>query len=345
MAHDHAAQTTTEEAAAARAPGTTGTSGGLGPLTALQQQVGNRAFAGMVGKVVQRHPVGAALPDAGALVADVGDTTKKSASATKPVAAGGATHAPPSATQAERDAATQSGTAYTGELATAGHGRAMSLAGAQSILTGAFGDIHAIVPGTIQILNGRAALWAKYDEVCIAGGVINPDTGVAWVAGDAQVASPGLEGFAWLDIVYVNADTPLVTATAHEMLHNNTGAGFRSAMGESVNEGCTEYLAKKALNAAGVATPAGSSAYPDQVEIVTRLIAFTNEASMIAAYFNGPDGLVLAYETARNERGSWPAFKTAADSLDLTQVAPLLSRVAQAGETDLVTSHPETAVV
>ena len=353
MAHDRSAETPTQEAASVLASRVDKASGAASPMAALQRRAGNRGFTALV---LQRHQEGAALKDGPELVGEVGQTAARSGAASQPVvsagggaegpaaAAPGQTQAPPSATQAEREAATRSGTAFNGEVAAAGHGRAMSLAGAQSILTGAFGDVHAIVPGSIQILPGRAGLWAKYDEVCIAGHITNPDTGVAWAAGDAQVASPGLEGFAWEGIVYVNADTPLVTATAHEMLHNNTAAGFRAAVGEAVNEGCTEYLAKKALTAAGVATPVGATAYPTQVDIVTRLISFTNEASLIASYFNGPEGLRLAYETARNEPNSWPAFKTAADSLDLTAVAPLLTRVDHPGETDLVGATNGTAV-
>ncbi|MBW3602279.1 MAG: hypothetical protein KY434_06215 [Actinobacteria bacterium] len=252
--------------------------------------------------------------------------------------------APPArtGTEVEQRAATEAGTAYNTELAGAGGGRAMSLAGAQAILQGAFGDVHTIVPGNIEILNGRPALWAKYDEVCIAAGIINPDTGVLWASGDAQAASPGLEGFAWEGVVYVNQNTPLVTATAHEILHNNTAAGFRAAVGETINEGATEYLAKKALGAAGVATPSSATAYPTEVAIMEALIGFIGESALIGAYFGGADSLIQAYESARGEMGSWAAFKAATETNDITQVTPLLTRHPAVDDRNLVPS--DTAV-
>jgi hypothetical protein len=147
---------------------------------------------------------------------------------------------------------------------------------------------------------------------------------VTWVSGDAQRRSPGLDGFAWGGVVYVNGQTTLVTATAHEMLHNNTAAGFRAAVGEAINEGCTEYLAKLALRAAGVPTAAGTTAYPTQVSIVEALVAFVGESVVKRAYFGGVEPLIQAYERARGVANSWAAFKAAADSLDLGRVTPLL---------------------
>jgi hypothetical protein len=167
----------------------------------------------------------------------------------------------------------------------------MSLATAQTVLQNTYGTIHQIVPGSIVLLNGRPALWARYDQA--AAGAMNTHVNPPrlWQPGDAQQFIPTLEGFADHGTVFVNQNTPLVTATAHEMLHNNTAAGFRSRMGESINEGTTEYLAIKALNAAGVATPSGSTAYPNEVALVTALINLIGENPLKQAYFNGGNNI------------------------------------------------------
>jgi hypothetical protein len=170
---------------------------------------------------------------------------------------------------------------------------AMDLAKAKEVLTKSFGSVHTIVPGNIVLLADRAACWKKYDE--INKGRNNPHTNAAWVDGDAQRYIPGLEGFADNGTVYVNQQTPLVTATAHEMLHNNTAADYRGAVGETINEGSTEYLALKACRESGISTSGGAVAYPDQVAFVTKLIGVVTEATLISAYFGGSATLINAF--------------------------------------------------
>jgi hypothetical protein len=324
-------------------------SAGTAGLLALQRQAGNRAVASVLS--VQRHAEGKELPDKSELVSSVSSDLAQATDApvaarssapaettVSPVGSQGESPSGPETVPAavsveERRAVIEQGGEYKRQLNAAGpgHGRAMSLAGAQAILQGVYGDVHTIVAGSIQILNGRAALWAKYDEVCIAAHLTNPTTRQPWAAGDSQRRDPGLEGFAWGGVVYVNAETPLVTATAHEMLHNNTAAGFRAAVGEAINEGCTEFLAKRALYDAGVNTPAEATAYPTQVDIVNRLVSFVGVDKVISAYFGGANTFISAYETARNLTGSWGALKTAADSLNVATVASLLVRQPDAG--------------
>ena len=202
--------------------------------------------------------------------------------------------------------------------------QAMSMRQAEKVLQDSFGTVHKIVPGNIVLLDDRAAVWAKYDEVCIRLGCTNNKATPPrpWQNGDAQVVSPGLEGFADSGIVYVNKQTPLITATAHEMLHNNTAAGFRGAVGETINEGSTEYLAIKALNAAGVATPGSATAYPGQVAIVTKLIKLVGEGTLTAAYFGGADTLIDAYDTLQGSK-AFSLLKPAAEALN-TAVTDLL---------------------
>src|SRR6185437_3802965 len=241
---------------------------------------------------VQRHAEGDALPEEADLVAEVeareaetasgdgggagdgdsntngndgasggaapADTQDTGSADTNDNDQGGGAQAPEATRSARQEAtdkseATAAGTAF--KALTPG---AMSLATAQKVLTGAYGGVKTIVPGSIVILADQPACAAKYDEVCIAGHIKRPD-GSDWKAGDCAKddAAAGVlnQGFAWGGVVYVNGKTTLVTATAHEILHNNTAAGYRTAMGETFNEGSTEYLARKAVAAAGVTVP------------------------------------------------------------------------------------------
>jgi hypothetical protein len=298
---------------------------------ALAQRLGNRAMA----VAVQRHQQ---VPDQTGPAEEAAATIQESDSTSQPIEASGGGAAPPApgqaaveqvpaATEEEKKDATAAGTSYKTDLAAAKKGGktglAMTLAGAEKILKGAYSDVKSIVPGKVEVLADRQACWDKYDEVCMADKLTNPDTGKEWAKGDAKKRSPGLDGFAWKGVVYVSGETTLVTATAHEMLHNNTAAGFRSAVGEAVNEGTTEMLAIKALKAAGVTGP---SAYPKQVEIVNAIAAFVGEDKLTKAYFSGVGTLTAAYDAARGEAGGWPAVKAAADTLKLADVNALLKK-------------------
>jgi hypothetical protein len=285
--------------------------------------------------IVQRHAEGEALPDEADLVSEVAtketqdvgsdgggdDTSTDSQGATQD---GGtdatqdtedqAPEATRSAAQETKDktAATTAGTAF--KALTPG---AMSLATAQTVLTGAYGGVKTIVPGSIVILADQPACAAKYDEVCMADHIKRPD-GSDWKAGDCAkddaAAGVKTEGFAWKGIVYVNGKTTLVTATAHEMLHLNTAAGYRTAMGETFNEGSTEYLARKAVAAAGVTVPA-VTAYPTQITITQALVALVGEDALITAYFGGADSLTDLVKT--KAKGTWAQIRAAAEGLQV----------------------------
>jgi hypothetical protein len=303
------------------APTATGT--GTGTLLGLQRRAGNRAVTDLVARLpVQRHAPGTALPDKEQLANEV------QASATAPGAA--TTTAPPEATRAadvatkEKGDATTAGTDFVKD--TKASPKAMSLAGAEKVLQGAYGDLKKIVPGRIEILADQPACSRKYDEVCIADKIKRPD-GSDWKIGDTAKddAAAGVQtvGFQWKGVVYVNGKRSLITATAHEVLHNNVAAGFRSKVGETFNEGCTESLARLALTAAGITVPA-TTAYPDQVAMTTKLIALVTSDVVQAAYFGGADSLIEAYEKKKGA-GKFAALKTAADALDTAKTDPLLT--------------------
>ena len=292
-----------------------------GDVVSLQRTVGNRTTARLVGRWIQRHPEGEALPQAGE---QVGEIQSKAAAA--PEEAPAAVPAPvpaPAATRTKEQEAAQQGEAKKAGSAfqksqklTPG---AMSLASAQKILQGAFGGVKDIVPGSVVILPDQPACAAKYDEVCIADGVKRPD-GSDWKPGDCAKddAAAGVltEGFAWKGVAYVNGKTTLVTATAHEILHNNTAAGFRGKVGETLNEGITEMLARRALSMAGVTVPS-VTAYPDQVKFTVKLQNLVGQPVIQDAYFGGAATLVTKYEQFKGAN-TWATLKTAAEALDET---------------------------
>ena len=171
--------------------------------------------------------------------------------------------------------------------------------------------------GSVEILADQPACSAKYDEVQMARGVLRPD-GSAWAAGDCakdDLAEGVLtQGFAEAGVVYVNGQTTLVTATTHEILHNNVGAGFRTKTGETFNEGTTELLARRSLSVAGVTVPS-ITACPDQVKFTVRLQKLVGEKTLTDSYFGGPDPLIAKFEELKGV-GTWATLKAHAEALD-----------------------------
>lgn len=187
--------------------------------------------------------------------------------------------------------------------------QAMSLSQAQTVLQATYGRVHTIVPGNIVILANRAAIQVQYDTVNLGRLNTYAHPPRPWQTGDAVTYLPTLEGFADNGTVYVNQQTPLMTATAHEMLHLNTGPGFRSRMGEQFNEGSTENFAIEALTAQNVAF--SETAYPSEVDLVKTLIQLVGEDMLLNAYFNGGsaiDDLIKKVEISQGV-GTFTAVK------------------------------------
>ena len=301
-------------------------------ILALQGALGNATTArvltsgssGLRAPGVQRHPQGTELPNKEDQVSEIGS----SVAASQNVAAQ-QSPAPPAATRTakvkgeEEAAATAAGTAFTASNKLSPG--AMSLASAEKILQGSYGDFKKIVPGSVVILADQPACAAKYDEVCIAAGVTRPD-GSAWQAGDCAkddaAAGVQTEGFAWEGVVYVNGQTTLVTATTHEILHNNTEPKFRAKVGETFNEGVTETLARKALADAGITVPA-VTAYPDQVKLTKLLVDFVGIDVVQKAYFKDVEELVTAF--TNKGTGTWSNLVAKAEALDTAEVTKALT--------------------
>ncbi len=290
----------------------------------VQQQSQQKNLMMNTGLSVQRHPVGTELPDKNTQVIEIGEKEKKT-----PEKIGKDATLAPEATRtnqvemAEKKAGKEAGTAFTkSQKLTPG---AMSLASAEKILQGAYGGLKKIVPGTIVILADQPACSAKYDEVCIADGILHE--GVPWQPGDCAIddaaAGVSTEGFAWKGVVYVNGATTLVTATAHEILHNNAVSNFRSTVGETFNEGVTETLARKALTDAGVKVPS-VTAYSAQVNLTKMLVDLVGIDVVEKGYFENVQELVRMY----NRKGSstWKKAVEAAEALDTEKLKIALKR-------------------
>ncbi|MEO9254103.1 MAG: hypothetical protein ABI305_01065 [Tepidiformaceae bacterium] len=306
-------------------------------IAGLQRSAGNRAVSQMLANRgansarLQRHTEGTELPNKDQHVAEIQEK------------------AAPSKTRSAEDTALQKGAALTegagfqgAPVLTRG---AMSLASAQKILQGEYGDVKTIVTGTIQILADQPACSAKYDEVCIAAGFDHGDR--PWAAGDCAADDAALgvqtEGFEFNGIVYVNGKTTLVTATAHEILHSNTASDFRAAVGETFNEGVTETLARKSLTAAGITVPS-VTAYPDQIKITDKLKALVTEEVLRTAYFGGSASLIAKYEELKGP-GTWATLKGHAEALDEVKVtadiaAPKIEPASTASATPTPTAVP-----
>lgn len=279
-------------------------------LLYLQRRAGNAA----VSQLVQRHTEGAGLSVIG------GKETADEALLTET--------APEGPAPAETPAPAPAAHAY------------LDLATAQSVLQTAYGTVHRIVPGNIQFLADHAAGWAKYDELCIAGNVRNTfvTPNRPWQAGDAQARYPlGLNGFAWPPgphgTSYIVQSSAQSTTTPHEMLHLNTAAGFRDAMGDPLNEGCTQYLALKALSLSGIAAPANPS-YPEETELVRKLVALIGgEGLVIDAYFNGGAAIhnLMAAVDIRQGEGTFAQVKQLAAAGDFVGAGTLLGQMAKRG--------------
>ena len=285
------------------------------------QRLGNKGeLTAQPGPHVQRHPEGTELPDSDAQASEIGVKENAAPPATRTAAD----------ETAETGAATKAGADFLASQAVSQG--AMSLAGAQKILQGSFGDIKSIVPGTIVVLANQAACSAMYDKVCAAAGIFSPFPPVdgsatpLWQAGDrARIDERDgiiIEGFAWEGVTYVNGESTLVTVTAHEVLHNNTGPDFRATAGETFNEGVTEILARAACEAAGIPVP-HITAYPTQISLTQKLIDFVGMSVVQQAYFGNVQTLVDAYTSIA--AGTWVSLKGAAEALDAAMVDAALT--------------------
>ena len=138
----------------------------------------------------------------------------------------------------------------------------------------------------IRFLNEEQIMW-EYEEDVGEGSYLreNPD---------------GLRGFFRQSTgeIFINIDRQAVHTLAHEVLHKNTSTKFEAdeAYSRGLDEGITQYLARKAVSSWGL-TPGTS--YEDQVAVVEDLASFVGDGPIENAYF---DGDVAGFRSALDSR-------------------------------------------
>jgi hypothetical protein len=211
-------------------------------------------------------------------------------------------------------------------------GPTMAVAFSQQALQDAFSGVAGrdIIPGNITVVASRDELYAAYDQWCIDHNVTNSDTGVTWVAGDLarRNAARGLRTNAFAEPepgtnIWVDASGTDPTATVHEMLHINTASGFRAAVGEIVNEGTTQRLAVRAVQATGSSVAGSENTYQREQEVVEGIANIVGDEVVTSAYFNGADSMITTYEDRAGEN-TWTALKALLDARNFDTALALL---------------------
>ena len=105
------------------------------------------------------------------------------------------------------------------------------------------------------------------------------------------------------------------------MLHLNTAAGFRKAVGEVFNEGCTQYLTNKALEKAKIDLPKNPS-YVEEAKIATKLVELVGEDVVKDAYFKDKTAELIKAVDAKLGAGAFQKMKDA--GTDVAKVKELI---------------------
>jgi hypothetical protein len=207
----------------------------------------------------------------------------------------------------------------------------MTTAFAQQALSDAFGEVAgAIIPGNITVVPNVQALYAAYDQWCIAHNV-NKSDGTAWAIGDAEAddiaSGTRMNAFAEPEPgtnIWVDSSGTDPTATVHEMLHINTGAGFRADVGEIINEGVTQRLAVRAVQQAGESVAGSENTYQREQEVVQALADMIGDETITSAYFGGAATMISQYNTAVDDENGWATLKALLDANDFAGGLSLL---------------------
>ena len=172
------------------------------------------------------------------------------------------------------------------------------LAGGQEILTKAFGDVKAIVPGKIEVLN-QGDFEAAYDKI-YGGGEYSWERYVKPHYGS-------LNGFAHEGVNYINKASAGLHTIVHEMLHNNAASDWIPEVGSRFNEGTTEILTQVACKLFDEPAPV---CYPGESPVVqTALDSGLPLADLEAAYLVGGAKEKIADWVDAHCQLSWAEFK------------------------------------
>lgn len=280
------------------APGGGGGAGGPVPSPAGAGVEGGGAGGGAAGPAPAAPTGGAAGPVA------AGPTTGGGGAA--PGGAGPAA-ASPAAAPGTTPAAGAAGPAATGPSPTELSMPTLQTAYAQNALQRAFGSVagRTMITGNITIVADMTALYREYDRIQIENNVTNRDTSVTWVYGDKlrwnDARGFRTNAFAYNGSIWIDATQTDPTATVHEMLHVNTAAGFLTMVGRAVNEGITQRLALRAVQATGNSVVGSEFTYVQEMRVVDALVRVIGEGNLVNSYFNDPNILVTTYNAVMGE--------------------------------------------
>lgn len=293
-------------------------------LVAAQRLSGNTLAARAVQRInqetapVQRHPPGASL--LGGTMTAPGGGGEGGGPAPVPagtnVEEGAETSAEPPTTETEAgagaappEATTEPGAAPEEGRGTGGRAPAtvslptLQTAYAQNAIQTAYGGVagRSLITGTITIVPNMTALYREYDRICIENRVRNSDTGRVWAEGDKARRNRrrGLRtnAFAYEGSIWIDATQTDPTATVHEMLHVNTAPNFLENVGRAINEGITQRLAVRAVQATGHSVAGSEYTYVQEQRVVDALVGVIGEANIVNAYFNDPNIMINTYNT------------------------------------------------
>lgn len=282
----------------------------------LQRVVGNQATIRIIAPIIQRDdgeetpttPTGSETPAAGTGTATTGTETATPGTETAA--------APPGATVEEPTA-----TSDTPHEAPPGPAHSpVSHAGAQQILTDAFGEVKQIQLGSIQILD-QAAFQAAYDGIY---------TGQYSWANYVVPRYGNLNGFAYNNVNYINSAVAGLHTVVHEMLHNNVAADWRGVVGGRFDEGTTEVLTMEACRRANEYAPI---CYPGETPVVQEALAQgLSMADLTSAYLTGGAQQKIAAWADANCTENWAAIKTHLEAQDWAAARAGLQRRAPTAE-------------
>jgi hypothetical protein len=295
----------------AAAPGGGGGGGGPAPTPAGAGVAGGGGAGGAT--PTGATPAGAtpagATP-AGATPAGATPAGATPAGAT-PAGGGGAAAGPAAATPAATPGTTPAtggaGAAASGPSPTELSMPTLQTAYAQNALQRAYGGVagRTMITGNITVVADMTALYREYDRIQIENHVVNRDTGVEWVYGDKlrwnDARGLRTNAFAYSGSIWIDATQTDPTATVHEMLHVNTAPGFLNMVGRAVNEGITQRLAVRAVQASGNSVVGSERTYVQEQRVVTALVGVIGEGNLVSAYFNDPNILVNTYNAVMGE--------------------------------------------
>ena len=139
-------------------------------------------------------------------------------------------------------------------------------------------------------------------------------SGTTLTDADARALEPNVEAYRDGADICVHQDRGDAYTVVHEGIHLYSHSGYRTPLGFNINEGTTEWLARKVIadNSLGLV----SAHYPNQHASIVKLAAKGGNAAVMRAYFQGDvAGLRTAIDTATSAGtfDNWVTFMKASN--------------------------------